>query len=217
MKQLFTLLITAGILLNTASAQEVGQPAPDFTLKSLNNSDYKLSDNRGKVILVFMVGYGCPLCIASAPSVQSELINTFAGNSNFEVLIIDTWNGSAASFTSFKDRTKLNGIYLQMGGNVATSWSTTYDRLAVIDSKGKMVFKGSRAARSDVNVAKSAIQDALDNVTTSVTDLEENAGLSIKQNFPNPAQGNTTIKFSIKESGYVSLKISNIAGKVLKK
>lgn len=216
MKRLFTFLIAVGFLLHTVSAQQVGQPAPDFMLKSLSNSDYKLSDNKGKVILVFLVGYGCPLCIASAPSVQSELINSFAGNSNFEFLIIDTWDGSASSFNSFKNRTMLNGIYLQMGKSVATSWSTTYDRLAVIDAEGKLVFKGTRAARSDVNQAKSAVQTALQNVSTSVFDLEENSAVSLGQNFPNPVIGKTTIEFSIKESSYVSLRVSNIAGKVVK-
>ncbi|GEM_PF-2713603 len=213
MKHLFTLLIAAGLLLNTASAQTVGQPAPDFMLKTLSNSDYTLSANKGKVILVYLVGYSCPLCIAAAPTVQSDLISAFSGNNNFEVVIIDTWNGSVSSFNTFKNRTMLTGIYLLMGGDVATSWTTTYDRLAVVDAEGKLVFKGTRAARSDINEAKSAIQTALQNVSTSVFDLEENSVVSLGQNYPNPAIGKTNIEFSIAASNFVTLKVTNLAGK----
>jgi hypothetical protein len=162
------------------------------------------------------VGYNCPLCIASAPTVQSDLVNTFKNNKNFEFLIIDTWNGSQASFTSFKNRTGLEGIYLLQGGSVATNWSTTYDRLAVVDSEGKLVFKGTRAARSDVNEAKSAVQSALQNITTSIIGKEENTAVVLKQNFPNPVQNKTTIEFSLANPGFVTLSVSNLAGKIVK-
>ena len=103
-----------------------------------------------------------------------------------------------------------------MGSGVATSWSTTYDRLAVIDAEGKLVFKGTRAARSDVNEAKSAVQNALNQVTTSVLELQENAKVSLKQNFPNPAIQKTTIEFNLAESDYVSLQVISLTGKVVK-
>lgn len=215
MKQLFTILISATLIISTATAQNVGEVAPDFMLKTLSNSDYTLSANRGKVILVFLVGYGCPLCIASAPSVQSELVNSFANNSNFEFLIIDTWNGSVSSFSNFKNRTGLNGIYLQMGGSVATSWSTSYDRLAVVDAEGKLAFKGTKAARSDVNLAKSAVQNALQSITTSVVGIVDNDSAWLGQNFPNPAINKTKIEFSIEKSEFVTLTVSDITGKIV--
>jgi len=213
MKHFITILAAALLLLNIANAQNVGQLAPDFSLKTLNNDFYQLSANRGKVILVFLVGYSCPLCIASAPSVKSELLEVFANNSNFEFLVIDTWNGSSTSVNSFKTNTGLDAIYLQQGGSVATSWTTSYDRLVVIDSEGKMVFKGTKAARSDVNSAKSAIESALQNITTSAFDLEENVPVSLGQNFPNPVIDKTNIEFSIANPGKVLLKVINIAGK----
>jgi hypothetical protein len=216
MKQLITILVIAAFLISNATAQKVGEVAPDFKLKTLNNSDYTLSANRGKVILVFFVGYGCPLCIASAPSVKSDLVNGFSDNRNFEFLIIDTWNGSVSSFNNFKNQTGLNGVYLQMGSSVATSWSTTYDRLAVIDAEGKLVFKGTRAARSDVNEAKNAVQNALNQVTTSAFDLQDNKLIWLAQNFPNPVLSKTTIEFSIPQAGFVTLTVSDITGKAVK-
>jgi hypothetical protein len=213
MKHLFTLMIAALITMSSATAQNVGQVAPDFTLKTLENSDYVLSGNRGKVILAFMVGYGCPLCIASSPDVKAELQNMFGSNSKFQFLVIDTWDGSTTALNGFKNNTGLDAIYLQKGGSVATSWSTTYDRLIVIDAQGKMVFKGGKAARSDVNSAKTAIETALKNLTTSAIDIEKNKQASLGQNFPNPVINKANIEFSIAKAGEVSLKVIDITGK----
>ena len=215
MKHLLALLATAVLLHGNLTAQTVGTLAPDFTLKTLENSDYTLSGNRGKVILAFMVGYACPLCIASSPDVKAELQNMFGSNSKFQFIVIDTWDGSTTAVNGFKSNTGLSAIYLQKGGSVATSWLTTYDRLVVIDSDGKMVFKGSKAARSDVSSAKTAIETALNNLTTSVIDLEENEPVSLGQNYPNPAIGSTNIEFSIANASEVSLKVVDITGKVI--
>ncbi len=215
MKHLLTLLIMSVLLFSNTTAQTVGQPAPDFTLKTLEDTDYSLSGNKGKVILAFMVGYACPLCIASSPDVKTELQNVFSSNSNFQFLVIDTWDGSTSAVNGFKNNTGLSAIFLQKGGSVATSWSTTYDRLVVIDSEGKMVFKGSKAARSDVSSAKTAIQTALNNITTSVTDLEKTKPVSLGQNFPNPVIGRTNIEFSIAGAGEVSLKIIDLTGRTV--
>ena len=86
MKNIFTFLIAALFTLNVASAQNVGDVAPDFTLKDLSNQDYKLSDNRGKVVFVFLVGYNCSLCIAGAPTVKSKDINAFSSSRIFSGL-----------------------------------------------------------------------------------------------------------------------------------
>lgn len=213
MKQFFTLLIACAFAF-TSVAQDVGETAPDFTLKTLSNQDYKLSDNRGKVILVFLVGYGCPLCIASAPTVKSTVIDEYIGNSNFQTVVIDTWNGSTSAFQNFKNSTGLPGVFLQNGGNVATSWSTTYDRLVVIDAEGVMTFKGSSAASSDANSAKQAVQTALNKIVTSATEIDSE-GFRVEQNYPNPFSRKSRIEFNLPESEIVSFHITDITGKVM--
>ncbi len=39
-------------------AQNVGDPAPDFTLTSLDGNAVSLSDYQGKVVFLFFLGYG---------------------------------------------------------------------------------------------------------------------------------------------------------------
>lgn len=213
MKNIFTLLFAAFIFVNMGTAQNVGQAAPNFTLEDLSNTNYKLSDNRGKVILVFMVGYNCSQCLASAPTVKSKLIDEFSDNNKFQAIVIDVWDGSKSAVQSFKNSTNLDAIFLQQGSTVASSWSTTKDRLFVIDTDGKMVFKGTSAARSDADAVKTALKNALSNLTTAVNNLDELDGFSLGQNYPNPVQNSTRIKFAIGKASNVTLSVFDITGK----
>jgi hypothetical protein len=45
------------ISINSSVAQGVGDPAPDFTLNSLDNGTIQLSNYLGKVVFLFFVGY----------------------------------------------------------------------------------------------------------------------------------------------------------------
>jgi peroxiredoxin len=53
---------------------EVGSPAPDFTLQSLNGDWVKLSQLRGnKVLMIFYRGHWCPFCIGHLQNIQTML------------------------------------------------------------------------------------------------------------------------------------------------
>jgi len=69
------------------------------------------------------------------------------------------------------------------------------------------------AARSDAASAKTAIQNALNSLTTDIEILEFEDDFSLGQNYPNPVKGNTKIRFSIGESSDVELSVFDITGK----
>jgi peroxiredoxin len=213
MKNIFRTLIAAVIAINMANAQNVGSTAPDFTLENLSDQNYTLSQNRGDVILVFLVGFNCSLCLASAPTVKSKIVDEFAGKSGFQTLVIDVWDGTKSGVKSFQDATNISATYLQNGSSVASSWESTKDRLFVIDKEGKIVFKGSTAARNDADAAKSAIQSALGGVTTSVDLVIDESGFSLAQNYPNPFQNQTTIEFLLGDDSEVNLSVFDMTGK----
>lgn len=55
------------------SKPNVNEPAPDFTLKDANGNDWRLSDHRGKVVvLLFYPGDETPICTRQMCSVRDR-------------------------------------------------------------------------------------------------------------------------------------------------
>lgn len=57
-----------------------GQPAPDFALPTLGGETFRLSDQRGKVVLVNFFATWCPPCVAELPHLQDDVWQRFAGD-----------------------------------------------------------------------------------------------------------------------------------------
>ena len=140
---------------------ETGTAAPQFTLKSLNNSNVSLSDFKNKVVVLFFFGNNCPSCKAAAPNVQSMLVTPFASKNDYMVLGLDQWNGNAASVEAFKTTTGVTFPLLLNAASVASDYKTTYDRIVVIDKAGNIAFKGTQAASSDISAVKTKVTELL--------------------------------------------------------
>lgn len=135
-----------------------GTKAPDFELKSLTGSTVKLADFKNKVVVLFFFGNACPSCKAAAPNVQSMLQGTFGSNPSFMLLGLDQWDGNTASVESFMKSTGVTFPLLLMASPTAKAYSTTYDRLVVIDKSGNIMFDGKQGAGSDLAAAKAKIE-----------------------------------------------------------
>ena len=73
--------------LPSAPAAVVGAPAPDFELKDLNGNAVKLSDYRGKVVLVNFWATWCGPCKAEMPLLQDRY--TTLQGSGLEILAVN--------------------------------------------------------------------------------------------------------------------------------
>lgn len=62
MKKLLLLLATAAFAIN-AFAVEVGKPAPDFTATDITGKTVKLSDYKGKIVVLESYNSDCPFCM----------------------------------------------------------------------------------------------------------------------------------------------------------
>lgn len=191
-------------------SQSVGEPAPDFSLTDTNGETFQLSAYQGKVITVFIFGYACPSCKAIAPDVQTKLADAYNENENYLIVGVDAWNGSTAQVKNFVSSTNITFPALEMGSEMANSWGTTYDRIIVIDENGNMAFKGSGLASSHIDQAVNAVNESLNNLTTSIYDMKKPMFEAVV--YPNPADDYIFIETNNNLSTY-SVSITDINGR----
>lgn len=94
---LFIMLFT---LINQAFAQDstaedrqylvkVGDLAPDFTMYLPNGDAIKLSDLRGKVVMLQFTASWCGVCRKEMPHIESEIWQKYKDNQNFALFGVD--------------------------------------------------------------------------------------------------------------------------------
>ncbi len=187
-----------------------GEAGPDFEVDLLDGGSFKLSDMRGKVVLIFFFGNTCPACQGAAPYVESEIYQEFMSNSNFAALGLDTWNSTSnvQSVGAFKGFTGLNFPLAIMAGQVASDYGSTYDRLLVIDQDGILVHKTQLGAKKDIPYAVAAIQEAL--IVAGIGDKVQE-GLSLRL-YPVPAKDRLYVEA---EEEIRSVRFYNVGGSQL--
>src|SRR5438309_6415607 len=62
MKRVITLFAFIGLANAAVYAAEIGKPAPDFTAKDINGKEVKLSDYKGKIVVLEAYNLDCPFC-----------------------------------------------------------------------------------------------------------------------------------------------------------
>ena len=97
MKKILTLL-TALTVATAAFAVEVGKPAPDFTGTDINGKTVKLSDYKGRIVVVESYNSDCPFCHNHyATGAMQELQRDLAAK-NVVWLLVDSVNTKNFSY-----------------------------------------------------------------------------------------------------------------------
>lgn len=100
MRRLIVVLLAAVSFSISAVAQQkesedrgyivsVGQTAPDFTLKTDDGKTVRLSDLRGKVVMLQFTASWCGVCRKEMPHIESEIWQRFGGESDFALYGVD--------------------------------------------------------------------------------------------------------------------------------
>jgi len=211
-KILSLVLLATFILQIGVYSQNVGEAAPDFTLTTVSGSQFKLSDNAGKVVFIFLFGYNCPHCLANGNNTETGIYSFYKSNSNFVAIGIDTWDGNQSSVENYISQTGLTYPVALNGSSVQSAYNTTYDRIIVIDQAGIIRYKSIADATSlVVNTAKQVIDGLL--TPTSVGDLQaETESFSL---YPVPARENIFVKSNNEISQGVTINILETGGKLV--
>lgn len=171
-----TLLLSLALgTLPAIAAPSVGQPAPDFSLPDLAGKAVKLSDFKGRYVVLEWVNPDCPYVkkhydSANMPNLQKEL-----GGKNVAWLAI---NSTRAGHSEFKTPEQMSAWMKQKGGVPAATLldrdskvgrlygATNTPHMYIVDPKGALIYVGAiddkrSADPADVKTAKNYVRAAV--------------------------------------------------------
>lgn len=67
---------------------QVGEVSPEFDLNKKDGNKEKISDHRGKVVMINFFATWCPPCRAELPRVQEEIWNKYKDHPEFELFVL---------------------------------------------------------------------------------------------------------------------------------
>lgn len=117
-----------------------GKPAPEFKLKNLNGGTTRLSDHKGKVIMVNVWATWCAPCREEMPSME-KLYNMLKGN-NFEMLAVSIDRDGEKSVRPFIEELGLTfPVLLDPKSKITKKYKTTgVPETFIINKEGTIVF-----------------------------------------------------------------------------
>ena len=138
---------------------QVGQQAPDFTLKLTDGTTFKLSDQRGKIVMLQFTASWCGVCRKEMPHIENEIWLPLRDKASVLVGI---------------DRDEPLDVVLKFAKTVQVTYPLAPDhgaevfslyahkeagvtRNVVVDSQGKIVFLTRLYEEKEYNTMKEAI------------------------------------------------------------
>lgn len=175
----------------THTRAEIGKPAPDFTLKDLEGVEHRLSDLKGKVVVLEWINHECPF-VNRVHSPNSVMTGTLAKFRDKPVawLAIDSSHFSEKRVDKIREWVKKREIehpvLLDASGRVGQAYEAkTTPHMFVIDPNGVLAYSGAidddPYGREDRkrNYVEEAVT-ALLNGSTIATTATKSYGCSVK-------------------------------------
>lgn len=145
---LFILFLTLGVI---AQAQndtrgyvvKIGDRAPDITITYANGKTEKLSDLRGKVVMLQFTASWCGVCRKEMPFIEKDIWLKYKSNPNFALIGIDLKESREKTVQFAKDMKITYPLTLDLQGKSFYSFAEKnagVTRNIIIDKEGEIVF-----------------------------------------------------------------------------
>lgn len=140
---------------------QVGQMAPDFTIQLIDGSTFKLSENRGKIVMLQFTASWCGVCRKEMPHIESEIWQPLK-DKPFELIGIDR-DEPMDVVTRFAKTVQVTyPLAPDAGAEVFMLYARKeagVTRNVIIDSQGKIVFLTRLYEEKEFNTMKQVIFD----------------------------------------------------------
>lgn len=176
MKKTLTLL-TAFTLAASAFAVEIGQPAPDFTGTDINGKTVKLSDYKGKIVVLESYNSDCPFCHNQYQSGAAQELQKQLADKGVVWLLVNSVNPRNPSHrTNGEAQQEMSELKI-----AATAWiddssgaighlynMKTTPHVFVVDKSGNLVYEGAMDDHPDPvhdpKTARNYVREAVDDL-----------------------------------------------------
>jgi len=188
MKKLSFLVLAAALFLTAPAYAEpaVGQPAPDFTATDSNGTSHKLSDFKGKTVVLEWTNNECPFVVKHYGSGNMQSLQKAATAEGTVWLSVIS---SAVGKQGHVDGAKANeltktrdaaptAVLLDEKGEVGKLYGAkTTPHMFIIDKEGVLVYAG--AIDSNPSPRESDIKDATNYVRQALDEIKAGKPVSV--------------------------------------
>jgi peroxiredoxin len=151
MKTFFAIILTVCLTIPAASQDadnstltKVGQAVPNFSVTTLDGNTLKMSDLKGKVILINFFATWCGPCMSEMPKVETEIWQKLKSD-QFVVLAIGREHTSDELVKFNKEKGFTFSIAPDPKREVYKLFATRYiPRNYVVDKNGRIAYQGMR-------------------------------------------------------------------------
>jgi peroxiredoxin len=138
---------------------KTGDPAPDFIINEAGGTSYRLSDLRGKIVMLQFTASWCSVCRTEMPFIQKEIWQEKKG-SDLVVVGIDRDEPIETVLKFQKEMAVTYPLALDPGANIFSLFALKdagVTRNVVIDRNGKIIFLTRLFDREEFDQMKKVI------------------------------------------------------------
>ena len=168
------------LAMDVQASPQIGKQAPEFSGKSSNGETLKLSDYRGKVVVLEWTNHQCPYVGKHYDSGNMQALQTEATSKEVVWLSVISSAPRRQGHVSPEMANKLtvdrkaapSGIILDASGEIGRIYkATATPNMFIINKSGKLVYKGAIDNRPSANPGD--VEGAENYVRSALTALEQ--------------------------------------------